>query len=406
MGRVLLECNTTAGNQQCGKGTSEEIIVIPVLLAVSTVIVVAIILWKMCKMKKDKEKTPIIILSDRPTSGIENEYGTLQGETSVENILASKEPYLKTWELPKDITIQNLEYVQSGKYGPIYAAIARRTDGLKEIKTVIRALRDTASPSEVGEFVQLITFHTAVRKNDYLVKMLWCQTEAQPLYLILEAMSLGNLLHFLWKVAQVDISSADYTYSFTEKKLYNVALQIASGLDYLTGVQKLIHGYVATQSVVIHEDMRVKLCNLGIAFDVYRTGSLSSRRAATTPVKWLAPERLAKQPVTDKSDVWSFGIFLYELVTLGAPPYPDLQPVDVFPKLQRGYRMQKPQLCKNSLYDIMKHCWEWKPHDRPSFGKLIKSLESLMSHADSVTLLTSTSKLELAQYRQIAGVFD
>ncbi|XP_043919554.1 tyrosine-protein kinase STYK1-like [Protopterus annectens] len=332
MGRVLLECNTTAGNQQCGKGTSEEIIVIPVLLAVSTVIVVAIILWKMCKMKKDKEKTPIIILSD----------------------------------------------------GSI----------------------DTASPSEVGEFVQLITFHTAVRKNDYLVKMLWCQTEAQPLYLILEAMSLGNLLHFLWKVAQVDTSSADYTYSFTEKKLYNVALQIASGLDYLTGVQKLIHGYVATQSVVIHEDMRVKLCNLGIAFDVYRTGSLSSRRAATTPVKWLAPERLAKQPVTDKSDVWSFGIFLYELVTLGAPPYPDLQPVDVFPKLQRGYRMQKPQLCKNSLYDIMKHCWEWKSHDRPSFGKLIKSLESLMSHADSVTLLTSTSKLELAQYRQIAGVFD
>ncbi|CAM4574506.1 unnamed protein product [Lepidochelys kempii] len=161
----------------------------------------------------------------------------------------------------------------------------------------------TISPQEMKDFIEVMKFHIKICKHDSLVKVLWCQSQALPLCLILEAMSLGNLLHFLWQAHQGDLPDKGRVYELTEKSVFTMAIQIARGLEYLTASQKLIHGDAAARNVLIHQDMTVRLCGLGLAGEVYCRGMLPSRKAAEVSIKWLPPERILKHPVTAKGDV-------------------------------------------------------------------------------------------------------
>uniref|UniRef100_UPI00398E3CC4 tyrosine-protein kinase STYK1 n=1 Tax=Pristiophorus japonicus TaxID=55135 RepID=UPI00398E3CC4 len=384
-------------------GINNGVIIIPVILGVSSVLVISIVIWKTCKMKQERERAPVIQLQDKANPVMENEYGSMVNAT--ERILATKDPSLNHWEIPPENLTGNLEYMQSGSYGPIYTANILPMDGSGEVKALFKSLHDNASAKELMEFLDLLKFHTKVCNHECIVKLLGCRTERLPLYMFLEYVSEGSLLQSLWQFRETEARPGDGVLRFTEKSVYNIAKQVACGLDYLTTKHKLIHGDVAARNILIHEDLTVKLAGLSLAFDVYKTGTLSSHKAAQVPIKWLAPERIMKRPITEKSDMWSFGILLYEIVTLGSPPYPEFQPLEIFPKLQRDYRMPKPSNSSNALYDLMKHCWQWKPYDRPSWSELITKLDSLMSNADGVKLLQIADDLDLDQYKQAAGVF-
>ena len=98
---------------------------------------------------------------------------------------------------------------------------------------------------------------------------------------------------------------------------------------------------------------------------------------AKFPIKWTAPEGLAYNKFTTKSDVWAFGILLWEIATYGMSPYPGVDLSDVFQLLETGYRMEIPHECHPRLYDLMTHCWEWDPRRRPSFEDMCQTLETL-----------------------------
>ncbi|XP_078094683.1 tyrosine-protein kinase STYK1 [Mustelus asterias] len=401
---MSLQCNFSITNRCNVNGINNGVIIIPVILGFSSVVLIIIIIWKTCKMKQERERAPVIILQDKPESSkqLENEYESMTNAT--ERILAAKDPSLEPWEVPAEKLTGNLEYMQSGSYGPIYKANILAADGSRELKAVFKSLHDNANAKEVLDFLDLLKFHTKVCNHQSIVKLLGCRTETLPLYLFLEYVSGGCLLHALWQLRETGVRSGEVL-SLTEKSVYSIAKQVACGLDYLTTKHKLIHGDVAARNILIHEDLTVKLTGLSLAFDVYKTGTLSSHKAAQVPIKWLAPERVVKRPITEKSDTWSFGILLYEIVTLGSPPYPEFQPLEIFPKLQRNYRMPKPSNSSNALYDLMKHCWQWKYYDRPNWSELINKLVSLMNNADGVQLLQVADDLDLNQYKQAAGVF-
>ena len=110
---------------------------------------------------------------------------------------------------------------------------------------------------------------------------------------------------------------------------------------------------------------------------------------AKFPIKWTAPEGLAYNKFTTKSDVWAFGILLWEIATYGMSPYPGVDLSDVFQLLETGYRMEIPHECHPRVYDLMSHCWEWDPRKRPSFEDMCQTLETLHGH-------TATSGRSLA----------
>ncbi|XP_063799983.1 tyrosine-protein kinase STYK1-like [Pseudophryne corroboree] len=377
-----------------------SVIIIPALLSASTLLVVVIILWKTYHKKREKGGGS----EDRTADYVDGTWA-VNAAAVYENFPGISDAILEKKQLPSDWRIEDKVVLCSGHYGPISRAVLLRSGEAEDRRDVIlKELSEHCSPGEVQDFVDLMKFYVQVCVHDKLVKMLWCQAQSRPLSLILEAMTLGNLLTFLRDSHQEARATQETVYRITEKDVCSMAAQVASGLEYLTGTHNLVHGYVAACNVLIHEDMSVRLCGLGLAAIQYRTGSVAAQRAARVPLKWQSPERLRGADITEKSDVWSFGILLYELITAGSPPYPALDPADVPQKLQKKYRMEQPQRCGDQLYQVMMDCWQWEAQKRPFLSDVVKQLQKALDTADGHTALTAVDTLSWGEYLLVAGI--
>ncbi|GLH10125.1 Fibroblast growth factor receptor homolog 1, partial [Gryllus bimaculatus] len=145
------------------------------------------------------------------------------------------------------------------------------------------------------------------------------------------------------------------------------------GMGYLS-VIKLIHRDLAARNVLVAEGGICKISDFGLTRDVYEDDTYMKR----IPVKWMSLESLADHMYTSKSDVWSFGVLLWELVTLGASPYPGVAVHNLFHLLKAGYRMQRPENCSPALYRLMRLCWHENPDERPTFKELMAIFEKML----------------------------
>ncbi|XP_028264717.1 tyrosine-protein kinase STYK1 isoform X2 [Parambassis ranga] len=390
---------------QCSNGTSQTVcyeessgplavIIIPSLLALSTVLVVALIF---CSLHKNKQR------------GQGSIGHFTHGQQSVSMATASVstpkvQAVLNPWEIPDECILEGLEFWQTGRYGPICKGLLKRRDDGASSAVVVKSLRDGPNQPEAKEFVKWLLFHATVCKHENVAQMLYCQTKRLPMFMVFEAYSPGNLLHFLWTLRN-DSSCADPMQSFSERSVFLIAKQVASGLDYLMSEHRLVHGDVAARNILIGPGLSTRVSGLGVAFEGRKMDPAIRPRAAEVPLKWQAPERIIMQLSIDRSDVWSFGVLLYELITLGSPPYPDLEPLSVLPKLQASYRMKRPKNCGGALYDLMKYCWMWSFKDRPTFSAIIKLLESSLHFADTKPIIIPDT-VDVFDYNKKAGLLS
>lgn len=137
---------------------------------------------------------------------------------------------------------------------------------------------------------------------------------------------------------------------------------------------KLIHRDLAARNVLLDDNYEIKICDFGLA-RVIENNEYQIRTGAI-PIKWTAPEAFDGK-FCGKSDVWSFGVLLMEIVTYGQIPYPGMDHEEIKRKIREGYRMPKPngEICSDELYEIMLNCWKLKPEERPSFKYLYEWLE-------------------------------
>ncbi|XP_067412760.1 tyrosine-protein kinase receptor UFO [Emydura macquarii macquarii] len=155
---------------------------------------------------------------------------------------------------------------------------------------------------------------------------------------------------------------------------------VASGMDYLSS-KNFIHRDLAARNCMLNENMIVCVADFGLSKKIYNGDYYRQGRIAKMPVKWIAIESLADRVYTIKSDVWSFGVTMWEIATRGQTPYPGVENSEIYDYLRQGHRLKQPPDCLDGLYELMASCWALHPKERPSFemlhSELKKTLQSL-----------------------------
>ncbi|RXM27295.1 Vascular endothelial growth factor receptor 3 [Acipenser ruthenus] len=164
----------------------------------------------------------------------------------------------------------------------------------------------------------------------------------------------------------------------TVEDLICYSFQVARGMEFLAS-RKCIHRDLAARNILLSENNVVKICDFGLARDIYKDPDYVRKGNARLPLKWMAPESIFDKVYTTQSDVWSFGVLLWEIFSLGASPYPGVQIDEEFcQRLKDGTRMRAPENASPEIYRIMLACWQGEPRERPTFSALVEILGDLL----------------------------
>uniref|UniRef100_A0A674E4F8 Tyrosine-protein kinase receptor Tie-1 n=1 Tax=Salmo trutta TaxID=8032 RepID=A0A674E4F8_SALTR len=257
------------------------------------------------------------------------------------------------------------DVIGEGNFGQVIKAMIKK-DGAK---MSANDHRDFAGELEVlcklGQHPNVINLIGACENRGYL-------------YIAIEYAPYGNLLDFLRKsrVLETDPAFAKEhgtASTLTSQQLLQFAVDVATGMHYLSDKQ-FIHRDLAARNVLVGDNLVAKIADFGLSRgeEVY-----VKKTMGRLPVRWMAIESLNYSVYTTKSDVWSFGVLLWEIVSLGGTPYCGMTCAELYEKLPQGYRMEQPRNCDDEVYELMRQCWRDRPYERPPFSQISVQLNRM-----------------------------
>ncbi|PIO34334.1 hypothetical protein AB205_0220910, partial [Aquarana catesbeiana] len=312
------------------------------------------------------------------------------------NVSEYELPHDPKWEFPKDkLTLG--KPLGEGCFGQVVMAeaVGIDKDRPKESVTVaVKMLKDDATEKDLADLVSEMEMMKMIGKHKNIINLLGACTQRGTLFVIVEYAAKGNLREYLRARRPVEM---EYSYDInrvpgeqmTFKDLVSCTYQLARGMEYLAS-QKCIHRDLAARNVLVTENNVMKIADFGLARDVNNIDYYKKTTNGRLPVKWMAPEALFDRVYTHQSDVWSFGVLMWEIFTLGGSPYPGIPVEELFKLLKEGHRMDKPANCTNELYMMMRDCWHAASTQRPTFKQLVEDLDRIL------TLTTNEEYLELS----------
>ncbi|XP_029336507.1 fibroblast growth factor receptor 1 isoform X7 [Mus caroli] len=289
------------------------------------------------------------------------------------------------WELPRDRLVLG-KPLGEGCFGQVVLAEAIGLDKDKPnrvTKVAVKMLKSDATEKDLSDLISEMEMMKMIGKHKNIINLLGACTQDGPLYVIVEYASKGNLREYLQARRPPGL---EYCYNpshnpeeqLSSKDLVSCAYQVARGMEYLAS-KKCIHRDLAARNVLVTEDNVMKIADFGLARDIHHIDYYKKTTNGRLPVKWMAPEALFDRIYTHQSDVWSFGVLLWEIFTLGGSPYPGVPVEELFKLLKEGHRMDKPSNCTNELYMMMRDCWHAVPSQRPTFKQLVEDLDRIVA---------------------------
>uniref|UniRef100_A0A669C5F7 receptor protein-tyrosine kinase n=1 Tax=Oreochromis niloticus TaxID=8128 RepID=A0A669C5F7_ORENI len=343
-------------------------------------------------------------------------------------------PYNEKWEFPRD-KLKLGKILGAGAFGKVVEATAY---GLGKEDNVMRVAVKIAHSDEREALMSELKILSHLGHHQNIVNLLGACTYGGPVLVITEYCCLGDLLNFLRQKAETFVNfvmnipdimenSTDYKNICNQKQfirsdsgissetsstylemrpsrlaelptsgdwpldiddLLRFSFQVAQGLDFLAS-KNCIHRDVAARNVLLTSRREAKICDFGLARDIMNDSNYVVKGNARLPVKWMAPESIFDCVYTVQSDVWSYGILLWEIFSLGKSPYPSMAVDTRFYKMvKRGYQMSQPDFAPPEIYGIMKMCWHLEPTERPTFSKICHMIQRLLGDQPEQEQLT------------------
>uniref|UniRef100_A0A3Q2P8E8 Tyrosine-protein kinase n=1 Tax=Fundulus heteroclitus TaxID=8078 RepID=A0A3Q2P8E8_FUNHE len=251
----------------------------------------------------------------------------------------------------KDLKLQQV--IGKGEFGDVMVGDYRGT------KVAVKCIKNDATAQA---FIAEASVMTQLR-HDNLVQLLGVIVEENgSLFIVTEYMAKGCLVDYLRSRGRTVLGG---------DALLNFALDVCDAMAYLE-TNNFVHRDLAARNVLVSDDNIAKVSDFGLTKE-----ASSTQDTAKLPVKWTAPEALREKKFSTKSDVWSYGILLWEIYSFGRVPYPRIPLKDVVPRVEKGYKMDCPDGCPEVVYNIMKQCWNLDPAARPSFQMLREWLQHI-----------------------------
>ncbi|KAM9316647.1 tyrosine-protein kinase FRK [Gastrophryne carolinensis] len=260
------------------------------------------------------------------------------------------------WEIDRN-SLKFLKKLGQGQFGEVWEGLWNNT-----ISVAIKTLKPgSMNPEDFLAEAQLMK----KLRHPKLIQLYAVCSKEEPVYIITELMRHGSLLTYL---------KSDNGATISIPQQVDMGAQVASGMAYLE-TQNFIHRDLAARNVLVGDNGVYKVADFGLARVFEDENCYEAKNNIKLPVKWTAPEAIRHNKFTVKSDVWSYGILLYEIVTYGKMPYPGWNGRETVDRLEQGYRLPKPANCPQDFYTIMLDCWNAHPDNRPTFETLQWKLE-------------------------------
>uniref|UniRef100_A0A8B9EGR1 Tyrosine-protein kinase receptor n=1 Tax=Anser cygnoides TaxID=8845 RepID=A0A8B9EGR1_ANSCY len=276
------------------------------------------------------------------------------------------------WEVPRE-KITLLRELGQGSFGMVYEGIAKDiVKGEPETRVAVKTVNESASLRERIEFLN----EASVMKGfscHHVVRLLGVVSKGQPTLVVMELMAHGDLKSYL-RSLRPDAENNPGRPPPTLREMIQMAAEIADGMAYLNA-KKFVHRDLAARNCMVAEDFTVKIGDFGMTRDIYETDYYRKGGKGLLPVRWMAPESLKDGVFTTYSDVWSFGVVLWEISSLAEQPYQGLSNEQVLKFVMDGGYLDQPDNCPERLHSLMQMCWQYNPKMRPTFIEIIEMLK-------------------------------
>ncbi|XP_008932275.2 insulin receptor [Manacus vitellinus] len=310
-----------------------------------------------------------VLVKKRQTEG---PTGPLYASSNPEYISASDVYVPDEWEVPRD-KITLLRELGQGSFGMVYEGIAKDiVKGEPETRVAVKTVNESASLRERIEFLN----EASVMKGfscHHVVCLLGVVSKGQPTLVVMELMAHGDLKSYL-RSLRPEAENNPGRPPPTLREMIQMAAEIADGMAYLNA-KKFVHRDLAARNCMVAEDFTVKIGDFGMTRDIYETDYYRKGGKGLLPVRWMAPESLKDGVFTTYSDVWSFGVVLWEISSLAEQPYQGLSNEQVLKFVMDGGYLDQPDNCPERLHNLMQMCWQYNPKMRPTFIEIIEMLK-------------------------------
>ncbi|TKS84256.1 Muscle, skeletal receptor tyrosine protein kinase [Collichthys lucidus] len=298
----------------------------------------------------------------------------------------------------------NIQYVRDigeGAFGRVFQA---RAPGLLPMESftmvAVKMLKEEASADMQNDFQREAAL-MAQFDHPNIVRLLGVCAVGKPMCLMFEYMAHGDLNEFLRRrsptqsvrtLSRASLSGRSFSseleaglLSCTEQ--LSISKQIAAGMAYLSE-RKFVHRDLATRNCLVGEEMVVKIADFGLSRNIYSADYYKANENDAIPIRWMPPESIFYNRYTTESDVWAYGVVLWEIFSHGMQPYYGMGHEEVIYYVRDGHILSCPENCPLELYNLMRLCWSTHPSDRPSFSSIHRILERM--HQNTLSMNTDT----------------